>query len=428
MFLKSGIGAPSTAAIRDVDGQIEYLIHRVEDVTEFVRQKSETAPDTREMGARVEQMEAAIFRNSQQLQAANQQLHQANAQLQEAKAEAEAANRAKSTFLSTMSHEIRTPMNAILGYAQLMARSPGLDAAARTNLEIIGRSGEHLLALINDVLDMSKIEAGRIELTPVTFNISRMLDDLAAMFRLRAEVKGLRFEMTVSGEAAAYVVADEGKIRQILINLLGNAVKFTQAGQVKLRVEAEPRNDAQLWLSANIEDTGMGISELDQSRLFERFGQIRTGLNSLEGTGLGLAISRKFARLMGGDITVSSSLGAGSVFRFEIPIKRGAAGVAAGGGAIQRVAGLRAGPEVPKILVVDDQFENRDWLMKLLTCIGFSVRGADDGALALQEWETWNPDLILMDVHMPVMDGLGGDSKNQGGSSRRANGGCRANG
>ena len=198
----------------------------------------------------MEQMEAEIFHNSQQLQVANQQLHDANAQLLQAKAEAEAANRAKSTFLSTMSHEIRTPMNAILGYAQLMLRDPGLGAEAKTNLKIIGRSGEHLLALINDVLDMSKIEAGRTELNPATFNLSRLLDDLAAMFRLRAEAKALRFEMLVDGEAVPYVVADEGKIRQVLINLLGNAVKFTELGQIKLHVTLEQRNDDQLWLSS----------------------------------------------------------------------------------------------------------------------------------------------------------------------------------
>lgn len=334
------------------------------------------------------------------------QIMNLNRRLEEAAADAEAANRAKSTFLSTMSHEIRTPMNAILGYAQLMARDPGLGAEARANLGIIGRSGEHLLALINDVLDMSKIEAGRIELNPTTFNLSRLLEDLAAMFRLRAQAKALRFEMLCDGEAAPYVLGDQGKIRQVLINLLGNAVKFTQLGQIALRVTLERRKEDRLWLSARVEDTGPGIADEDQHKLFESFSQIRGSLDSLKGTGLGLAISRKYARLMGGDITIASKPGVGSVFRFEIPVASGDPRVAVRHNAHRRVIAVRAEQQAPKILIVDDQAENRDWLMKLLTSIGFSIRSADNGEAAIRCWEEWNPQLILMDVHMPVMDGL----------------------
>ena len=254
-------------------------------------------------------MVSSAIRDITERKRVEQQILNLNRQLEDAAAEAEAANRAKSTFLSTMSHEIRTPMNAILGYAQLMLRDPGLGADAKTNLKIIGRSGEHLLALINDVLDMAKIEAGRTELNPVTFNLARLLDDLAAMFRLRAEAKALRFELWVDGEAVPYVVADEGKIRQVLINLLGNAIKFTECGEIKLHVTLEQRKADQLWLSARVEDTGPGIAEEDQKKLFEPFSQVRSGLDSLKGTGLGLAISRKYARMMGGDITVTSKPG-----------------------------------------------------------------------------------------------------------------------
>jgi PAS domain S-box-containing protein len=334
------------------------------------------------------------------------QIMDLNQRLEEAAEEANAANQAKSIFLSTMSHEIRTPMNAILGHAQLMLRDPNLGPDAKANLKIIGRSGEHLLALINDVLDMSKIEAGRTELNPATFNLFSLLDDLAAMFRLRAEVKGLGFEMSVDGEASPYVVADEGKLRQALINLLGNAIKFTQLGQVKLQVTLEQRTVNQLWFSARVEDTGLGITKEEQNKLFEPFTQARRSFRSQEGTGLGLAISRKCARLMGGDITVSSQAGQGSVFLFEIPIERGDASVAIRHLALRRVIAVQAGQENQKILVVDDQLENRNWLTKLLTTIGFAVKAADNGETAIRTWEEWSPQLILMDVHMPVMGGL----------------------
>jgi two-component system sensor histidine kinase/response regulator len=337
---------------------------------------------------------------------AEQQILDLNRRLGESAAQAGAANRAKSTFLSTMSHEIRTPMNAILGYAQLMLREKGLRADMKANLEIIGRSGEHLLSLINDVLDMSKIDAGRIELDPVTFNLSKVLEDLADMFQLRAAAKALRFERAMDGESVPYILADEGKIRQALINLVGNAVKFTEHGQVKLHVTLDRRDADKLWLSACVEDTGPGISEEEQQKLFEAFTQARRGRESQEGTGLGLAISRQFARLMGGDLTVSSSLGEGSIFRFEVPIEIGDAAVAIRRNAPRRVMGIRAGTQAPRILVVDDRLENRDWLMKLLTAIGFSVRMAENGAAAIRTWEEWSPRLILMDVHMPGMNGI----------------------
>jgi PAS domain S-box-containing protein len=397
--------SPMNSPVLGTSGKIEYFIHRVVDVTEFVRQKSHAGGNTALPLTRMEKMEAEIFQNSTRLVAANRQLNDANTQLQKAKADADAANRAKSTFLSTMSHEIRTPMNAILGYAQLMLRDPALGTDARANLEIIGRSGEHLLALINDVLDMSRIEAGRTELNPMTFSFPVMLTDLAAMFHLRAQTKALRFELVVEGESVPYIVADERKIRQSLINLLGNAIKFTRRGQVILRVSLHQRDDG-LWLSARVEDTGTGISDREQKRLFEPFVQIRRGSEIQKGTGLGLAITRKFARLMGGDVTLSSSLGKGSTFHLEVPVKRGNAGVAVRQTTPRRVVRIRAGTDVPRILVVDDQIDNRDWLIKLLTTIGYSARGADDGDTAIRSWEEWKPQLILMDLHMPFMDGL----------------------
>jgi two-component system, sensor histidine kinase and response regulator len=203
----------------------------------------------------------------------------------------------------------------------LMSRDPELGSRAKANLKTICQSSEHLLSLITDILDMSKIEAGRIELTQAKFSFSQSVESVAAMFRLSAQAKALRFEILVDGESVDYVVADEGKMRQVLINLLGNAIKFTSRGQIKLHVTLQRRNAHRLWMSARVEDTGPGLTGDEQARLFQPFNQFKRGLQSQEGTGLGLAIGRSYARLMGGDITVVSTPGEGSVFLFEIPIE-----------------------------------------------------------------------------------------------------------
>ena len=277
-------------------------------------------------------------------------------QLEVAAAEAEAASRAKSMFLSTVSHEIRTPMNAILGCAQLMSRDPELGTNASANLKIIRHSGEHLISLITDILDMSKIEAGRTDLNPVTFNFSRLVENLASMFRFAAHAKGLPLEVLVDGDPVVYLVGDEGKIRQVLINLLGNAIKFTTRGQIKLHITLQRRHANQLWLSARVQDTGSGMTEEQQGKLFQPFSQIKRGLKAQEGTGLGLAIGRGYARLMGGDISVASTLGEGSIFCFEIPIEPGDRA----DGITQNVPGERIGLGTEPLLVVDDQPGRRD--------------------------------------------------------------------
>jgi len=422
--LETEEGVWVSSAIRDVSARKrrERHVQSVVDRSDRERAERQTERDVRQTERDVrqtEQDERQTERDVRQTEQDERQIERDVRQteqderqslnvirLEDVAAVSEAANRAKSAFLSTMSHEIRTPLNAILGYSQLMLRDPALGTEAQANVKIINRSGEHLLALINDVLDMSKIEAGRVEINPVTFSLPRLLNDLENMFRLRAAAKALRFELLADTESAPYVVADEGKVRQVLINLLGNAIKFTEHGRVELHVTIEQREDNSLWLSARVGDTGSGITDEERLRLFQPFVQTKGGLNTQRGTGLGLAISRQHARLMGGEVTVTARPGGGSVFLFEIPIEKGKSGVVHKRGAHTRVIALRPGQEIRRILVVDDHFENRNWLVKLLGAVGFSVRGANDGEEGIRIWREWSPRLILMDIHMPVMDGL----------------------
>ena len=319
---------------------------------------------------------------------------------------AAAANRAKSVFLANMSHEIRTPMNAILGYSQLMLRDPAISAETKANLQIINRSGDHLLTVINDVLVMSKIEAGYMALNPGIFDVSIFLKDLASMFRVRAQAKGLEFEVVDDGQCGGFIVADEGKMRQALINLLGNAVKFTKHGRIRMGASAARKNDGRQWLLAEVIDTGVGIAAEELSSLFRPFSQTQSGLDAQSGTGLGLAISREYARLMGGDITVTSEVGKGTTFRFEIPVEPGDPRAVVQYRVRRRVSELEPGQPAQRVLIADDEPTNRSWLNQLLTSLGFVVREADNGQSAIRIWEAWRPHLILMDIRMAVMDGL----------------------
>jgi two-component system, sensor histidine kinase and response regulator len=328
-------------------------------------------------------------------------------ELMRARDAADAANQAKSAFLASMSHEIRTPLNAILGYSQLALRDASLNAGSRESLRIINRSGEHLLALINAVLEVAKIEAGRVGLAPVEFDLHALLDDVAAMFRLPTVEKGLSFSLTKEKDLPRRVIADEGKIRQVLINLVGNAVKFTKQGLVRVRAAASQTEAGQLWLAIEIADTGAGIKPEEMGRLFQYFEQTESGRETLSGSGLGLVISREYARRMGGEISAASEYGSGSVFRFEIPIAQTAVEPPAGATSQdeRRVEGLAPGQEAIRVLVADDHDSNRGWLCALLECVGFEVREARNGQEALEIWQEWRPKLILMDMRMPVMDG-----------------------
>jgi signal transduction histidine kinase/CheY-like chemotaxis protein len=336
-------------------------------------------------------------------------------ELQRAKEASEAANQAKSIFLANMSHELRTPLNAILGFAQLLSRSQNLNSEQQENLDIISRSGEHLLTLINQVLDLSKIEAGKITLNETGFDLYRLLNDVVDLFRFRAEKKGLQLLFDCGSDVPRYVRTDEVKLRQVLINLLNNAVKFTKEGTVSLRVyelhelsETQKLKDSKTQkLCFEIEDTGPGITPDELTALFEAFVQTETGRRSQEGTGLGLPISQKFVQLMGGDIIVKSEVGKGTTFTFKIQvgfvdqstIDNRQSNIS------KRVVALEPDQPRYRILIVDDNQNNRKLLIRLLAPFDFDLREAANGQEAIALWEAWKPHLIWMAIRMPVMDG-----------------------
>jgi len=345
------------------------------------------------------------------------ELAESNKQLQVAKEKAEVANQAKSVFLANMSHELRSPLNAILGFAQLMTRGQDLPPHHQENLSIIRRSGEHLLTLINQVLNLSKIEAGRTTLNETNFDLFRLLNDLEDMFGLKADDRQLQLVFEREPEVPQYVRTDEVKLRQVLINLLNNALKFTEEGRVTLRVRSKEygvgskeENTPLLPTSYSIlhfavEDTGIGIAPADLDNLFEAFTQTEAGQQAQEGTGLGLAISRKFVQLMGGDIDVESEPGRGTTFSFDIQVGVIEETAIKTEQPARRVTGLDPNQPRYRILVVDDSWMNRQLLVKLLHPFGFTVREAENGQEAIDVWAEFEPHLIWMDMRMPVLDG-----------------------
>jgi len=305
-----------------------------------------------------------------------------------------------------MSHELRTPLNAILGYSHLLERDSALGSRQEEYLDIITRSGEHLLELINDVLELSKIEAGHLDLEPAAFELPALLHDLHAMFRIKAENKGLSLHPPETVGLPCCLVADKKKLRQVLINMMGNAIKFTVRGSVALRATANRQTGAGIRLVVEVADTGPGIAPDELDKVFEVFEQTATGRRSREGTGLGMAISRDYARMMGGDLTVSSHLGKGSVFRLEIPVEEGHAASTDGSVPVMRVAGLKTGQAAPRVLIVEDGEENRLLMVRLLEKVGFEVRAALNGMEAVDMFGDFRPDFIWMDIRMPLMDGI----------------------
>ena len=313
---------------------------------------------------------------------------------------ADAANQAKSAFLANMSHEIRTPMNAILGYAQILRDHPSIPPEQRRHIEAIYTSGDHLLKLINEVLDLSKIEAGRMELQPVDFDLVRLVDDLAAMFQVRCQQKGLAWRVERQGDPWQ-VHGDENKLRQVLVNLLGNAVKFTDVGEVVLKVETRPEEECYF----EVQDTGPGIDPQQQEAIFAAFQQgaldAATG-----GTGLGLSIARRHVELMGGQLQLDSMPGQGARFFFSLPLQPAQGPVEEQADApYGQVVRLKAG-YAPQVLIVDDVAANREMLTQMLERIGARVHQVDSGAAGLKAVDDVQPDLVFMDIRMPGMDGM----------------------
>jgi two-component system sensor histidine kinase/response regulator len=405
------------------------------------RQIAERMRAEEELRRHRDHLEELVKERTVELLKANEQLQrdiverkQAERELQRAKEAAEKsaqaakdANRAKSTFLANMSHELRTPLNAILGFSELMARGPDLSGEQRDNLETINRSGEHLLALINDVLELSKIEVGRVVLQEESFDLHRMLAGLEEMFRLRAESRGLTLTFDRSANVPQWIWTDEGKLRQVLINLLGNAVKFTQAGSVTLRVRRTSQSvDLQTCrLEFEVQDTGPGIGPEEMGAVFDSFVQTSSGQSSRQGTGLGIPISRQFVRMMDGDLTSESpppqpmtplpgekTGGPGSVFRFDVQVRLADVADAQMPQPTRQVIGLEPNQQAAdggpyRLLVVEDIEANRKLLVKLLN-IGapdLEVREATNGQQAIEIWERWKPHLIWMDIRLPVLDG-----------------------
>lgn len=340
-----------------------------------------------------------IFSHQRELEKSIALLHVREQELLNLKNAAESANRAKSMFLANMSHELRTPLNAILGFAQLLEHDPQLSEQHKAEVKTINHAGQHLLTLINEVLEISRIEAGRVQVLNEPFDLIETLNAVEDMIQTQAQAKNLNFRIEYCGSVPPYVRGDANRLRQVLINLLGNAVKFTDKGEVILKLNVEPNS----CISFAIIDTGIGISLEDQHRLFHAFYQTDWAITKGEGSGLGLVISREFVRLMGGDICVDSQIGQGSTFSFRLVLPE--VSMATSMFTNKRILSLAHNQPPVRVLVAEDDTDNRQLFNCLLENAGFQVRTVSNGQEAIAVFKVWHPDFIWMDMRMPIIDG-----------------------
>ncbi len=379
----------ASGEMRDIEGWGSIVEIGGEDVLVAMgRDITERKRDEHELRQYRDCLEQLVEQRTRDLSEANHALQQ--------------ANEAKRTFMASMSHELRTPLNAILGYAQLLKLGSGLTERQLAGLNTIEQGGQHLLALITDILDLARVEAGKLLLSPKPLDLRGFLGVVADIIRVRAEEKMLVFRCELAPDLPGSVQADEQRLRQILLNLLGNAIKFTDAGEVALRVSARPRN-GRTRLAFTITDTGIGIAPQDQARLFRPFEQVSDARRRVNGAGLGLSISQALTRLMGSEIVVQSTVGQGSTFGFELELPVLDAPVPPPAAARMPTGYL--GPR-RRVLVADDVPANRMMLSDMLQMLGFGVVEAENGEQALAQLAQAQPDLVLMDVVMPVMGGI----------------------